>query len=165
MDIKIINNLSKEVVELLIKNNLTISSVESCTGGLFSKLITDVPGCSKILNESYVTYSNEAKSRILGVSNETLEKYGAVSYQTATEMAQGLSRISKSNICVSFTGIAGPGGGTKQKPVGLVYTALCINEKVFYYKLMLEGTRDEIRHCACYKMLDEIKNILIKKNF
>lgn len=149
--------LPEAVIRMLIENNMTISSAESCTGGLFSKMITDISGSSAILNEAYVTYANEAKTKILGVSEETLKTYGAVSEQTAYEMAQGLYNVSKSDVCVVFTGIAGPGGGTAEKPVGLVYMGVAIFGKVTVSKLNLSGSRDKIRRTACLEAFDFIR--------
>lgn len=149
--------LPEAVVHMLTEKGLKISSAESCTGGLFAKLITDIPGSSAVLDESYVTYANEAKTKILGVRSQTLEKYGAVSEQTAREMADGLYSVTKSSICAVFTGIAGPGGGTAEKPVGLVYTGVCINGKTDVYKLQLSGSRDKIRYQACLEVFDLIR--------
>ncbi|MBK5253532.1 MAG: competence/damage-inducible protein A [Peptostreptococcaceae bacterium] len=114
-------NFEKVVFDKLVENNISISSAESCTGGLFAKTITDFSGSSKIFDRGLVTYSNEAKVTELGVRLETLEKYGAVSEETAIEMAEGLFKASGSELCISVTGIAGPDGGTPEKPVGLVY--------------------------------------------
>lgn len=149
--------LPEAVVHMLTDKGLKISSAESCTGGLFAKLITDIPGSSAVLDESYVTYANEAKTKILGVKPQTLEKYGAVSEQTAREMADGLYKVTKSSVCAVFTGIAGPGGGTAEKPVGLVYTGVCINGKTDVYKLQLSGSRDKIRNQACLEVFDLIR--------
>ena len=153
-------SLPKQVVELLIKNGLTISSAESCTGGLFAKLITDIPGSSAVLNESYVTYANSAKTKILGVRNETLKQFGAVSEETVREMADGLYSISGADVCVVFSGIAGPDGGTKEKPVGTVFSAICFKGKTTAYKLHFEGDRNNVRMSACYEILDKIKNLI-----
>lgn len=109
---------------MLMEKGITVSAAESCTGGLFAKTMTDIPGISSIFDRSLVTYSNEAKMQELGVSSETLEKYGAVSEETAVEMAEGLFRKTGSDICISVTGIAGPDGGTEEKPVGLSYIAM-----------------------------------------
>ncbi len=153
--------LPKQVVELLTKNGLTISSAESCTGGLFVKLITDIPGSSAVLNESYVTYANAAKTKILGVREDTLEQFGAVSEQTVIEMADGLYKISNADVCVVFSGIAGPDGGTLEKPVGTVFSAICFKGKTTAYKLHFDGDRNNVRISACYEMLDKIKNLLL----
>ena len=106
---------------LLLEKGLTLSAAESCTGGLFAKTITDIPGISAVFDRSLVTYSNRAKMEELGVKEETLEKYGAVSEETAREMAEGLAKVTGSDICISVTGVAGPDGGTEDKPVGLSY--------------------------------------------
>lgn len=153
-------NIAKELVLSLTKKGKKIASAESCTGGLFAKLITDVPGSSAVLDESYVTYANEAKTKILGVKKETLEKYGAVSKETVYEMVSGLYKISKSDVCVVFSGIAGPDGGTEKKPVGTVFSALFINGEITTYKSIFNGTRDEIRHSACFEMMERIISML-----
>ena len=113
----------KIIGEFLTSRHLTISTAESCTGGLISSRLTDVAGSSNYIKENYVTYANEAKSKILGVSEETLQKYGAVSEQCAREMAAGLLERTGSDLVLCTTGIAGPGGGTKDKPVGTMYVA------------------------------------------
>ena len=113
----------KLIGEYLTDNNLTISTAESCTGGLVSSRLTDIAGSSNYIRENYVTYANEAKSKLLGVREETLIQYGAVSEQCAREMASGLLKRTGSDIVLCTTGIAGPGGGTKDKPVGTMYVA------------------------------------------
>jgi len=150
---------NEQIISKLIEKNITISTAESCTGGSLGKIITSVPGASSIYGYGFITYANEAKERLLGVFSETLEKYGAVSHQTATQMAQGAKKVSGSDIAVSVTGIAGPGGGTQEKPVGLVYIAIAHNNGVEFKKLNLKGTRDDIREQTC----DEVFN-LIKEN-
>ena len=112
---------SKKIINLLKKNKLKISFAESCTGGLMSSIITSNSGSSKVFNLGLVTYSNQAKQKILKVPNKIIKRYGAVSVQCCLSMVNNLSKISKSKVCVSITGIAGPKGGSKQKPVGLVY--------------------------------------------
>ena len=119
-------NLADVVAEKLLASGLSLSCAESCTGGLFAAALTNVPGISKIFDRGFVTYSNKAKIEELGVSPQTLEEYGAVSEETAKEMAIGVYRTTKSNICISVTGIAGPDGGTEIKPVGLVYIGLLV---------------------------------------
>ena len=153
--------LPKQVVELLSEKGFTISSAESCTGGLFAKLITDIPGSSAVLNESYVTYANAAKSKILGVKEDTLKRFGAVSEQTVVEMADGLYEVSGAEVCVVFSGIAGPDGGTLDKPVGTVYSAICFKGKTTAYKLHFDGDRNNVRMSACYEMLNKINNLLL----
>ena len=163
MDFENTHILAEKVVKMLAEKKLTIASAESCTGGLFAKLITDIPGSSAVFYEGYITYANEAKEKILGVSHKTLEEYGAVSEQTAYEMAEGLYKISKSDICCVFTGIAGPGGATAQKPVGLVYVGICAFGKVQVKRLQLSGNREQVRNSACaevFKTVEEtVKNM------
>ena len=110
--------LEEEIVKKLLEKQYTVTTAESCTGGLLAGRILNVPGASSVYNEGHITYSNEAKERLLGVSHETLVRYGAVSRQTAEEMARGAAKTAKAEIGLSTTGIAGPGGGTKEKPVG-----------------------------------------------
>lgn len=128
-----------KLAEILIKKNLTISTAESCTGGLLSSLLTDVSGSSAFIKLNFVTYANEAKNEILGVSNETLEKYGAVSEQCAKEMAEGLMKKTSCDIALCTTGIAGPTGGTKEKPVGLCFISCKYKNKTIVKKVMLNS--------------------------
>lgn len=116
-------------VKMLSEKKMTVTTAESCTGGLIAASIVNVAGASDVLNEGYITYSNGAKEKLLGVSHETLEKYGAVSPQTAKEMAEGAARAADADVALSATGIAGPGGGTEDKPVGLVYIGCSIRGK------------------------------------
>lgn len=152
-------NLNETVVELLIKNKQTISCAESCTGGLLAKMITDIPGTSEIFNESYITYANASKERILGVSHETIEENGVVSEKVAMEMAEGVRKVSGSDIGVGITGIAGPTGGTETKPVGLVYVAVSTKDGVFAKELHLNGNRDRVRYLTCLNAFDMIRKI------
>lgn len=152
------NNLNNEVVELLIERKMTISAAESCTGGLFAALVTEVAGASEIIGESFVTYSNEAKMKHLGVNEVTLNKHGAVSRKTAYEMAEGLFKRTGANVTVGITGIAGPGGGTAEKPVGLVYAGICINGKIEVIKMNHSGSRNEVREKTCRQVFETIKN-------
>lgn len=136
------------LVKLLLEKDLQITCAESCTGGMIASLLVNVPGVSEILMESYVTYSNEAKHRLLGVEQEALSEYGAVSQQVAFQMAEGAARAAGADAAIAVTGIAGPGGGTAQKPVGLVYigTYLCGNIRVTENHFL--GERYEIRKQA-----------------
>ena len=127
-------NYIKKVVKILIKKKLKVSFAESCTGGLLSSSLTSVSGSSKVFNLGLVTYSNKAKIDILKVSKKIINKYGAVSKECCLSMVKNLSRISKANICVSITGIAGPNGGTKLKPVGLVYIGIKKGNKIIIKK-------------------------------
>ena len=133
--------LSQKVVKLLTKKRLKISFAESCTGGLLSSSITSISGSSKVFNLGLVTYSNNAKVKILKVPKKTINKYGAVSHETCLSMVKNLSRISKSNISISITGIAGPNGGTKEKPVGLVYIGLKKGDKTIIKKNLFKNKR------------------------
>ena len=123
-------SLNQKIVTLLKRKKLKISFAESCTGGLLSSAITSVNGSSKVFTMGLVTYSNQAKTKVLNVHKNIIEKYGAVSIQCCLAMVNNLSKISKSNVCISITGIAGPNGGSKQKPVGLVYLGIKIGKKV-----------------------------------
>ncbi len=149
---------NEQIISKLIENNITISTAESCTGGSLGKIITSVPGASSIYGYGFITYANEAKEKILGVSRETLEKHGAVSPATALEMAKGAREVSGSDIAVSVTGIAGPGGGTAEKPVGLVYIAIADKNGEECRKLNLSGNRDEVREQTC----DEVFKLISK---
>jgi nicotinamide-nucleotide amidase len=125
---------NKEIIEKLIKKKISISSTESCTGGKFASEITSVPNSSKIFNFGLITYSNKSKENFLNVKKTSLKKHGAVSAQVCKEMVEGLFKISKSKICVSITGIAGPKGGNKLKPIGLVYIGFKYNKKTKIYE-------------------------------
>ena len=137
------DNISIETVvsEMLIEKNLTISTAESCTGGLVSATLINYPGISSVFIEGCVTYSNESKINRLGVNPHTLEVHGAVSEETAREMAEGIAKNFNTNVAISTTGIAGPGGGTSDKPVGLVYIGIYVNGKPTVSKYILPGNR------------------------
>ena len=141
------------------KNSLTISTAESCTGGMVASKLIEVPGISENFIESIVSYSNEAKIKRLKVKKETLEKYGAVSEEVAREMLAGL----KTDVGISTTGIAGPGGGTKDKPVGLVYIGIKVKDEVKVFKRELKGDRNKIRQRAMMHALYNLLKILSKK--
>ncbi|SHF09494.1 competence/damage-inducible protein A [Clostridium fallax] len=149
--------LEEVVAKKLISKNLTISTAESCTGGMLASTLINYPGISKVFLEGAVTYSNEAKIKRLGVKKETLDKYGAVSEETAREMALGIAKTSETNIGLSTTGLAGPDGGTKEKPVGLVYIGLSINGEVRVKKLNLQGDRQKIRIRTVMNILDWLR--------
>lgn len=156
--------IEDEVAQLLIKNNLTISTAESCTGGLLSGKLINYPGISSVFMEGAVTYTNEAKINRLGVNKVTLEKHGAVSEETAGEMANGMAKISSSDIAISITGIAGPSGGTIEKPVGLVFIGLCINGKTKVERFNFSGNRQTIREKTVIAALQLLKKELLLKN-
>ena len=142
--------------EILLKRKLTISTAESCTGGFLAGTLINYPGISSAFLEGVVTYTNEAKMKRIGVKAETLEKYGAVSHETAGEMARGVAFTSGTDIGISTTGIAGPGGGTEEKPVGLVYIGIFINGQVKTKKLQLPGNREQVRK----RTVREVLNLL-----
>ena len=131
--------LSQKVVKLLRKKRLKISFAESCTGGLLSSSITSVSGSSKVFTVGLVTYSNQSKIKILKVPKRIIMKYGAVSYETCLSMVKNLNKISKTNISVSITGVAGPKGGTKEKPVGLVYIGVKKGKKIIIKKNLFKN--------------------------
>ena len=151
--------LCTEIVNLLKENGLTLSVAESCTGGLISKSITDVSGCSSVFFGGVVSYDNSVKENVLGVKNATLRAYGAVSYETAKEMAQGVKNALNTDIGISTTGIAGPGGGSAEKPVGTVYIGIAINGDVSSKRLDIGAhlSREEIRSKAACILLSELK--------
>lgn len=154
--------LEAVVSKLLCDKNLTISTAESCTGGMIAEKLISYPGISKVYLEGMVTYSNDAKIKRLGVNKETLDKYGAVSEQTAKEMVEGIARESGSNIAIITTGIAGPGGGTKEKPVGLVYIGLYVNGVTKIKEFNFQGDRDKIRVRTTMNALDWLRRELLK---
>ena len=131
--------LAKKIVKILIKKKLKISFAESCTGGLLSSAITSVSGSSKVFTLGLVAYSNQSKTKVLKVSKNIIRKYGSVSEQVCMAMVKNLSKISKTNISVSITGIAGPSGGTKIKPVGLVYVGIKKNDRVEVKKYLFKN--------------------------
>ena len=140
--------------EILISKGLTIATAESCTGGLLAGTLINYSGISSVFMEGVITYSNEAKMNRIGVSKDTLDAFGAVSKETAEEMARGICKVVNTKIGISTTGIAGPGGGTYEKPVGLVYMGLCINGEVFYKKFNFKGDRQQIRLQAVNSALE-----------
>ncbi len=154
--------IEDEVAKLLVENNLTISVAESCTGGMVSSSLINYPGISSVFMEGCVTYSNEAKIKTLGVKEETLESVGAVSEQCAKEMAQGVAARYNTNIGLSTTGIAGPEGGSVEKPVGLVYIGITINRKTIVKKYIFNGDRQQIRYRACKTLLNDLRLELLK---
>lgn len=140
--------LEEVVVKLLTDRRLTITCAESCTGGLLSGRIINVPGVSDAYMAGFVTYSNQAKCKLLGVKKSTIKKFGAVSKQTAHEMAVGAAKAAKADVAVAVTGIAGPDGGTPEKPVGLVYIGCSVKGRVTVKKCQFSGSRSKIRESA-----------------
>ena len=150
--------LCEALVNKLKEKNLTLSCAESCTGGLIAKSITDVSGCSSVFYGGVVSYDNIVKMGVLGVKEETLKAHGAVSYQTAEEMASGVKRACSTDIGISTTGIAGPGGAVPGKPVGTVYIGIAINDTIESARLDLgsENSRDTIRQNAVSELLTRL---------
>jgi nicotinamide-nucleotide amidase len=153
--------LESVLCEMLVNKKLTIATAESCTGGMVASTLINYPGISSVFMESAVTYSNEAKINRLGVKAETLDKYGAVSSEIAAEMAQGIAKTAGTDIGISTTGIAGPEGGSLEKPVGLVYVGLYINGEVKTKMLRLAGDRQRIRQRATMQLLDWLRRELL----
>ena len=150
----------KSLIRILTKKNLKLSVAESCTGGLLASTITSISGASKVFNLGLVTYSNQAKINILKVNKNIIKKYGAVSHECCSAMVKNLSRISKANINVSITGIAGPKGGTKQKPVGLVYIGVKRGNKIQINKCLFKSKkRSSIQKATVEKALELILRI------
>ena len=154
-------NLAGKIVQKLIKKKLKVSFAESCTGGLLSSSITSIKGSSKVFNLGLITYSNKAKINILKVPNKIIEKYGAVSEECCLSMVKNLSKISKANISISITGIAGPNGGTKLKPVGLVYIGVKKGNKIIAKKnLFKKKNRISVQKATVSTALNIINNII-----
>ena len=150
-------SIEEVVAKMLVENNLKIAVAESCTGGMVSASLINYPGISSVFMEGCVTYSNEAKMKSLGVKKETLDVYGAVSDKCAKEMASGVAARYNTNVGIATTGIAGPGGGTDEKPVGLVYFGIYINGKVISKKYVFNGDRQGIRERATRTILNDLR--------
>ena len=152
---------SKKLINLLKKKKLKISFAESCTGGLLSSIITSNAGSSKVFDLGLVTYSNQAKQKILKVPNKIIKKYGAVSVQCCLSMVNNLSKISKSHINISITGIAGPKGGTRKKPVGLVFIGLKFRKKIFVNKYLFKNkSRTNFQKMTVNKVIKTVLSIV-----
>ena len=152
------------MISILLKNNLTLSTAESCTGGLIAHKITNVPGASQYFLGGVVTYSNEAKIKILGVPREIINAHGAVSEECAREMAIRVAKLFNASIGVSTTGIAGPSGGTDEKPVGLGYIGYYIEGDCWVYQHLFKGTREEIKNKIATQALETL-GILLNERF
>ena len=154
-------NTVKKVIDILTDRGITVATAESCTGGMVGKTFTDFSGISSVYLEGVITYANEAKMR-LGVKEETLKNHGAVSHETAEEMAKCVRKRAGTIVGISTTGIAGPGGGTAQKPVGLVYVGISTEKGTKSFALRLSGDRNTVRHkttqIAFHKLLEELQN-------
>lgn len=154
--------LEESIVADLREKNLTLTTAESCTAGLLAGRIMNVPGASCVYNEGYITYSNDAKEKLLGVRHETLEAYGAVSHETADEMARGAAGAAGADVALSVTGIAGPDGGTEEKPVGLVYVGCCVNGHTRTEEFRFTGNRAKNREYAVARALTMLREELFQ---
>lgn len=143
----------ERAVQILMEKGYEITTAESCTGGMIAATLINVSGISEIYKEGYITYANEAKQKLLGVKKETLNTYGAVSEQTAYEMALGAAKAADAEVCLAVTGIAGPGGGSEEKPVGLVYIGCSVDGNVTVSKNLFQGDRLSIRKQATQKAI------------
>ncbi len=155
--------LEMTVVRLLKKYELTVTTAESCTGGLVAGRLVNVPGASEVFREGFVTYSNKAKRKLLDVNKATLKKFGAVSKETAKEMATGGVFATDADVCIAVTGLAGPEGGTEEKPVGLVYMACYAKGKVTVEKHQLKGDRNKVREQSVVKALDLLRRSILEQ--
>lgn len=154
--------LEKAVVDLLLANKLTVSCAESCTGGLLAARLINVPGVSEVFKSGYITYSNKAKRRVLGIKKNQLLKHGAVSAVVATEMARGAALFSKADVAVSVTGVAGPDGGTEEKPVGLVYIACNVKGTITVEEYHFSGNRQKIRERSVAAALELMRRCVLE---
>lgn len=155
--------LAAALVDLLKEKNLTITTAESCTGGLLSGELVSVSGASDVFKEGFITYANEAKEKYLGVKHETLEQCGAVSEETAREMAEGAAKNTGADTAIAITGIAGPGGGTEEKPVGLVYIGVHVKGKTKVEKYLLKGNRQKVRDYAVVNALNLLRMTVLEE--
>lgn len=155
-------SLEAAIINMLSKHKLTVSAAESCTGGLLSARLINVPGASDVYQAGFVTYANKAKHKLIGVKKATLYKYGAVSKETAKEMVKGALKASGADIAVAVTGIAGPGGGTKEKPVGLVYIACGRKHKITVKKFQFSGNRTKIRESSVANALIMLREVIMQ---
>ena len=154
------DNIEDQILKALSKHQYTVATVESCTGGLLAGTLVNCSGISEFFKEGMVTYSNEAKTKLVGVREATLNRVGAVSKETAKEMAEGVRRVTGAHIGLSTTGIAGPTGGTPEKPVGLVYIGIAMPDKTYVHELRLKGTRKQIREKTVETVLYELYKYL-----
>lgn len=153
--------IEEVVFKILKKNKMKVAFCESCTGGLISSKFTRIPGASEVFDRAYITYSNLSKMEDLGVSKDTLDKYGAVSKETALEMAKGLLNKTSVDVALSVTGIAGPSGGTETKPVGLVYIGICTKDSSKVVESLFGGDRVSIQNRAYLKAFNELRKFLL----
>lgn len=146
--------IEKKIERILVHRNMTVTTAESCTGGMIAGTLVNADGISSVFKEGFITYSNEAKMKYLGVKKETLEKHGAVSRETAKEMAEGAAKAAGADAAIAVTGIAGPGGGTAEKPVGLVYIGCVSGDNTIVKKCFYGGDRETVRRSAAKEALE-----------
>ena len=156
-------SLEVRAVRTLVERGCDITTAESCTGGLVAAALIDVPGASKVYKEGYITYSNEAKEKLLHVSHRTLQNFGAVSPETAKEMAEGCRKAAGSDIGVGITGVAGPDGGTKDKPVGLVYIGCCCMGNTYVKEFRFRGNRSRVRESSVAQALNLLRSAILEE--
>lgn len=154
-------NIENVVCELLIERKMKLATAESCTGGLIAQKITSVPGASGCFDCGVVTYSNEQKQKLLGVSADTLEEFGAVSEQTALQMCKGVKGLADADFGISVTGIAGPGGGTPDKPVGTVWIGICSKDIHKAQRFLFTGDRNQVRESTATAALEMVKEAIL----
>lgn len=153
----------RQIIDTLRENGLRLATAESCTGGLLAAAVTDIPGASDVFDCGVVSYSNAIKAQVLSVSTDVLAEVGAVSHQTAQAMAKGVRSLAGADIALSTTGIAGPGGGSKEKPVGLVYIGLADREKSSSTENHFSGSREDVRSQTVAAALQQLENYLADK--
>lgn len=154
------SQLTETLANLLLSANFTITTAESCTGGLIAKTLTDRAGSSEWFDRGFVTYSNQAKVDMLAVEEQALEQYGAVSLEVAEQMTRGALAHSRANLAVAVTGIAGPGGGSPEKPVGLVCFGFALKDQLLTIKQQFAGDRDQVRQASLIFALEQIVKML-----
>ena len=154
--------LEEAVVKLLGKHDLSLTTAESCTGGLLAGRLVNVPGVSEVFKQGFITYSDKAKRKLLDVNKATLKKYGAVSEETVKEMAKGGVFATDSDVCVAITGIAGPDGGSEEKPVGTVYIGCYIKDRLMVEKYLFKGNRAKIREYSVVRALDLLRRSILE---
>jgi nicotinamide-nucleotide amidase len=152
--------LARSIGKLLVKKQMTLALCESCTGGMLGAMITAVPGSSRFFVGGIIAYSDTTKKKIVGVKSATLKRFGAVSAEVAKEMASGVKTRMLSDVAIAITGIAGPSGGTKEKPVGLVYVGLAMKRRVRAFRFMFKGGRQTVRKSACKQALVLLRKMM-----
>ena len=150
----------EQLSQILIKNKWQVACAESCTGGWVAKSFTDLPGSANWFERGYVTYSNRAKHEMLGVSNQTLEEFGAVSEPVVRQMAEGACKLARVKVSLAISGIAGPTGGTEEKPVGLVWFAWCVDDQLMSHSEIFKGDRDAVRRQAVTTSIERLLTYL-----